>query len=143
MACQLTFLERERVSQMHDAGASNAEIAAELSRARSTIGREIKRNSVVGEYSAVAAQALAQKRRRERPWVRKMDEPEISRYVRSRLVDSRSPDQIAGRSKSDFGDDRRRHISHQTIVSVKESPACSQGQRIPGRRALAPPNHVR
>lgn len=51
MACQLTFLERERISQMHDAGASNAEIAAELGRTRSTIGREIKRNSVFGEYS--------------------------------------------------------------------------------------------
>jgi hypothetical protein len=105
MACQLTFLERERVSQMHDAGASNAEIAAELGRARSTVGRELLRNSVAGEYSAIAAQGLTQQRRRERPLVRKMDRPEVNDFVRSRLVRCWSPDQIAGRSKSDFAGD--------------------------------------
>jgi IS30 family transposase len=124
MACQLTFLERERISQMHDAGASKAEIAAELGRARSTIGREIARNSVVGEYSAVAAQTLAQERRRDRPLVRKMAQPDVSDFVRSRLVCSWSPDQIAGRSKSDFADDRRRQISHQTIYTwIQSQPA--------------------
>lgn len=60
MACQLTFLERERISQRYDAGASKAEIATELGRARSTVGREPRRNFVAGEYSAVAAQRLAQ-----------------------------------------------------------------------------------
>lgn len=123
MACQLTFLERERISQMHDAGASNAEIAAELGRTRSTIGREIKRNSVFGEYSAVVAQSLSQQRRRERPLVRKMDRPEVSDFVRSRLVWCWSPDQIAARSKADFS--RRRHlqVSHQTIYTWIESQA--------------------
>jgi transposase, IS30 family len=124
MACQLTFLERERVSQMHDAGASKAEIATELGRARSTIGREIARNSAVGEYSAVTAQALAQQRRRERPLTRKMDQPGVSKFVRNRLVCSWSPDQIAGRSKSDFADDRRLQISHQTIYTwIQSQPA--------------------
>lgn len=121
MACQLTFLERERISQMHDAGASRAEIATELGRARSTIGREIKRNSVAGEYSAVAAQLLSQQRRRQRPFVRKMDRPEISDFVRSRLVCCWSPDQIAARSKFDFSQDRRCQISHQTIYAWIES----------------------
>jgi transposase, IS30 family len=65
MACQLTFLEREPISQMHEAGASSAEIAAELRRARSTVGREIKRNSSAGRYSAVVAQSLSQQRRRQ------------------------------------------------------------------------------
>jgi transposase, IS30 family len=121
MACHLTFLERERISQMHDAGASNEEIAADLGRAPSTVGRELKRNSVAGEYLAVTAQGLAQQRRRERPLVRKMDRPDVSNFVRSRLVRCWSPDQIAGRSKSDFADDRRRQISHQTIYTWIES----------------------
>jgi len=121
MACQLTFLERERISQMFHAGASMAEIATELGRARSTIGREIKRNSVVGEYSAVAAQSLAQERRRERPLLRKMDRPEVSKFVRSRLVCCWSPDQIAGRSKSEFSHDHRRQISHQTVYTWIDS----------------------
>jgi IS30 family transposase len=55
MACQLTFFERERISQMHDAGALQTEIAAELGRARSTISRELKRNSREDEYCAVLA----------------------------------------------------------------------------------------
>lgn len=121
MADQLTFLERERISQMHDAGASKAEIANELGRARSTIGREFQRNSLAGEYSAVVAQSLAQQRRRERPLVRKMDRVEVSEYVRSRLVCYWSPDQIAARSKSDFSRDRRHRISHQTIYTWIES----------------------
>ena len=53
MANQLNFLERERISQMYDAGASQAEIATELGRARSTVSRELQRNSVAGEYSAI------------------------------------------------------------------------------------------
>ena len=48
---------------MHDAGASKAEIATELGRARSTIGREITWSSRLGEDSAV----IAQQRRHERP----------------------------------------------------------------------------
>ena len=123
MACQLTFLERERISQMHHAGASQSEIAEELGRASSTISRELKRNSLTGIYFAVTAQELAQRRRQQRALVRKMDDPKTNYYVRSRLVRCWSPDQIAGRSKSDFVGDRRRQISHQTIYTwIKSQP---------------------
>lgn len=117
MAKQLTLLERERISQMHDAGASKAEIARELRRARSTIGRELVRNSVAGQYWAAMAQQLAQKRRGERPLVRKMERPEVRDYVLSRLVQCWSPDQIAGRARADVPGDHRRLISHQTIYA--------------------------
>jgi transposase, IS30 family len=123
MACQLTFLERERISQMHDAGASQWEIAEELGRATSTISRELKRNAVAGVYFAVAAQEVAQRRRQQRAVVRKMDDPQTSNFVRSRLVRCWSPDQIAGRSRSDFAGDRRRQVSHQTIYAwIKSQP---------------------
>jgi len=62
---------------MHDAGASKSEIATELGRDRSTIGRELNRNAAAGEYSAVAAQGLAQQRRQQRPLVRKSDRPDV------------------------------------------------------------------
>jgi IS30 family transposase len=58
MASQLSFLERERISQMHDADATNVEIAKAVGRAPSTIGRELRRNSVAGEYSAIVAEGL-------------------------------------------------------------------------------------
>ena len=117
MAKQLTVLERERISQMHDAGAENVEIARELGRAHSTISRELRRNALAGEYSAMIAQGLCLQRRRARPLVRKMDRPEVADYVREHLVCYWSPDQIAGRSKCDFPDDDRRRISHQTIYA--------------------------
>lgn len=117
MARQLTFLERERLSQMHDAGATQAEIAADLRRSPATISRELRRNSQRGEYSAVAAQGLACERRRCRPLVRKLDRPEVTTFVRSRLTKCWSPDQIASRAKRDFPRDRRRWLSAQTIYA--------------------------
>jgi transposase, IS30 family len=117
MAKQLSVLERERISQMHDAGSENVEIARELGRARSTISRELRRNALAGEYSAMIAQGLCLQRRRARPWVRKMERPEVADYVREHLVCYWSPDQIAGRSKRDFPDDDRRRISPQTIYA--------------------------
>lgn len=124
MACQLTLFERERISQMHDAGASRAEIAAELGRARSTIGRELRRNSHAGDYFAVVAHGLARERRRRRPLFRKMDRPEVAQFVRSRLVRCWSPEQIAGRSRSEFAENPSRWISHQTIyVWIRALPA--------------------
>jgi IS30 family transposase len=117
MASQLTFLERERISQMHDAGESNAEIARELQRSPATISRELARNSMDGEYLAMVAQQRARQRRRDRPLVRKMDRRDVAEFVRTHLVRAWSPDQIAGRAKREFSADRRRQISHQTIYT--------------------------
>jgi IS30 family transposase len=117
---------------MHDAGAENVEIATELGRARSTISRELRRNSVVGEYSAVIAQGLCGQRRRQRPLARKMDRAEVSDYVLDRLVRCWSPDQIAGRAKSEFPHDRRRQVSHQTIYAWIHAQPTADRQRFTG-----------
>lgn len=132
MARQLTFLERERISQMHDAGAENVEIAKELGRARSTISRELRRNGVAGEYSAVIAQGLHARRRRQRPLVRKLDRPEVAEFVLSHLARCWSPDQIAGRSKRDFPKDRCRQVSHQTIYAWIRAQPTANRQRFMG-----------
>ena len=53
-----------------------------------------------------------------------MRRTEVRRYVRERLRRRWSPDQIAGRSRSDFPNDRRRWISHETIyawIGVEEA----------------------
>src|SRR3990172_220877 len=60
---------------------------------------------------------IAERRRRERPWVAKMQRAEVRRYVGERLRQRWSPDQIAGRSRSDFPHDRRRQISPPTIYA--------------------------
>ena len=78
MACQLTFEERERLSQLHEDGESARAIADQLGRSPSTISRELRRNSEVGHYSAVVAQGKWLERRRQRPLERKLERPRIN-----------------------------------------------------------------
>jgi transposase, IS30 family len=132
MAHQLTLEERERISQMRYARFTNAEIAEELGRHRATIGRELARNSVAGEYRAVAAHEQSRQRRHRRRLVRKMDRPEVDEFVRSHLVHYWSPDQIAGRSKRDFPGARCRQVSHQTIYSWIHAQPSADRQHFTG-----------
>lgn len=115
MAHQLTLQEREVVSQMWYAGKKRAEIARRLGRHRSTIGRELRRNSQAGGYAAVAAHRRALQRRRQRPLVRKMDRPEVNAFVRRGLVRCWSPDQIAGRCRIEYPHQPQHHVSAPTI----------------------------
>ena len=108
MASHLTLQEREVIAQMHRAGKMQTQIADRLCRSKSTISRELRRNRSRNGYWAVAAQRKAANRRSQRPWVGKMERPEVRRYVPERLRQRWSPDQIAGRSRSDFPHDRRR-----------------------------------
>jgi transposase, IS30 family len=117
MASHLTLEEREVIAHMRNGGRKPTEIARRLGRADSTISRELRRNRSRNGYWAVAAQRKADRRRSERPWVAKMQRPEVRRYVRDRLRRRWSPDQIAGRSQSDFPHDRRRQISQQTVYT--------------------------
>jgi len=123
---QLSMEEREVVSQMFAAGHARKEIADRLGRSRSTIGRELQRNSLPdGSYSAVRAQQKAEARRRERPLIRKLQRPELNAAVRARLVRQWSPDQIAGRLKFTRPDDPQFHVAPQTIYTWIEQDPCS------------------
>jgi IS30 family transposase len=117
MAVHLTLEEREIIAQMHWDGKMQTQIADRLGRDKSTISRELRRNRSRNGYWAGAAQRKAQRRRNERPWVAKMQRPEVRRYVADRLRQRWSPDEIAGRSRSDFPRDRRRHVSPPTIYT--------------------------
>jgi IS30 family transposase len=117
MASHLTLEEREILAHMHRAGKMQTQIAQRLGRSKSTISRELRRNRSRNGYWAVAAHRKAQRRRRQRPWVAKMERPEVRRYVQERLRWRWSPDEIAGRARSDFPHDRRRQMSHQTVYT--------------------------
>jgi hypothetical protein len=60
---------------------------------------------VGGEYHAAQAQRLAERRRRERPLTRKMDDPAINLAVREGLAHNWAPEQIAGRMKQQQPDE--------------------------------------
>lgn len=112
MAKQLTIEERESISRMQASGHSTPQIAAAIGRHRSTINRELVRNSCDQGYRAIKAQQLAEARRRERPLLRKMDDPQVRDRVISLLVQFWAPEQIAGRSAIQCG---KALVSHQTL----------------------------
>jgi IS30 family transposase len=115
MACHLTLEERDRLAQFLHQGLEQQEIAKILGRSKSTISRELNRNPTGKVYLAGQAQRQAERRRRERPLSRRMDDPEINETVRDGLVQHWSPEQIAGRLEQQHPDDSDRQVSAQTI----------------------------
>jgi IS30 family transposase len=128
--------ERDRIAQLRHRGATQKEIAQALSRDQGTISRELRRNSTGGEYFAAQAQQESERRRRERPLVRKLDDPELNRAVRSQLTQEWSPEQIAGRLQQQPGE---RSVSHQTIYTwIKQDEHREHWESFLRRRGKRP-----
>jgi IS30 family transposase len=126
---QLTMEECEILSQLRSQNCLLAEMARRLGRSRSTITRELARNGGLrGGYSVVAAQRLAEERRRKPRRPCKMNDPRLGKIVRRGLRRYWSPDQIAGRSKLENGPVSSLTVSHQTI------DAWINAQQARGRR---------
>jgi IS30 family transposase len=117
MASHLTWEERDRIAQLRHQGADQQEIANAVGRCPSTISRELQRNCTGDEYYAARAQRESERRRRERPMMRKMDDPEINRAVRAGLAQDWAPEQITGRMKQEHPDCPKRRVSPQTIYT--------------------------
>ncbi|MGH6683400.1 MAG: IS30 family transposase [Pseudolabrys sp.] len=117
MPHQLTLEERDRIAHLRSRGANQKDIAAALDRAPSTISRELDRNRTGDDYYPAQAQQAAQRRRRERPLARKMDDPAINEFVRDSLAHEWSPEQITGRLEQQYPDESGRRVSAQTIYA--------------------------
>ena len=85
MPIHLTAVERDSIAHLRHEGANQQEIARAIGRSPSTISRELRRNRTGGEYYAAQAQRQSERRRRERPLVRKMHDPQINQVVREGL----------------------------------------------------------
>jgi transposase, IS30 family len=115
---QFTESDRAVLAQLLALKVSKKEIAARLKKDRSSIYRELGRNSGPLGYLPIEAQQRAMARRRcvpRRP--RKLDNPRLREYVEQGLEQSWSPDQIAGRSRRDFRRAKSHRISRQTIYN--------------------------
>lgn len=118
----LTIEERTQAALLAEQRFSYRAIASQLGRSTSTISREFARNAAVGgTYRAARAQAMATQRRgQSRASSRKLgtafDSP-LGRYVRTEVLRSLSPEQIAGRLARMHPDDPRQRVSHETIYS--------------------------
>ena len=91
----LELEERERLAALKAEGLSLRAIARALGRAASTISRELRRNALPkGGYLPVHAEGCYRERR-QRPAVLERDE-RLGRFVRERLLEGWTPEQIAG-----------------------------------------------
>ena len=87
--------DRERIATLKAAGWSQRRIADSIGKAPSTISRELRRNALEsGRYSAHVADG-AYMARRQRPARLECDE-RLARFVRQRLIEGWSPQQISG-----------------------------------------------
>ena len=112
----LSDAERETLSLGLAHGHSLRTMAAVLGRAPSTVSRESARNAAEGQpYRACTAQTLAAARARQPRRPRKLLNPWLWRYVRTHLGQGCSPEQIVGRLRRAYPDDRRKQLSAETI----------------------------
>ena len=93
-------------------------IARDLGRAPSTISREVARNRGCSRYRAIDAHDRAWYRAK-RPKPCRMDEnPVLADFVRDRLSDDWSPQQIAGFLAVMHPDSPEMRVSHETIYKT-------------------------
>jgi transposase, IS30 family len=128
------FLDREEryeIGRLRDAGMGVRAIARAVGRDPATVSRELRRNRDLrtGRYQPERAHRLAHERQR-RPKARKLTlNPRLHQAVQARLDVQDSPEQIAGRLKVDFPDDRAMQVSHETIYQAIYVRAVGQLRR--------------
>jgi IS30 family transposase len=107
--------EREQIAVLAASGQSIGSIAGALGRAKSTISRELNRNRLPrGRYSPRHADG-AYMLRRQRNAMIELD-PALGRFVRDRLAEGWSPEQISGWLKA-ANEPRLQVVCHETIYA--------------------------
>lgn len=137
MASHLTFTERQVLYRMNKAGKTKTEIAQMLGRDRSTIYRELGRNTGGRGYRPIQAQRFADERRERCRRTKKLDHRPLAKYVCKALKKQWSPDEIAGRAKRDHPRQPNCQVSHQTIYNwlAAEAPELRTHLRRGTRRS--------
>ncbi len=139
MSSQLTIEERDRIAQLRHEGFDQKEIATAVDRSPSTISRELRRNRTGEQYYAGLAQLECERRRRERPLVRKLDNPELNQAVRVGLAQEWSPEQIAGRLEQQHPECPDRCVAPQTIYHwIQQDPHREHWESFLRRRGKRP-----
>jgi IS30 family transposase len=117
MPKQLTAKDRAVLAQLLDLQRPKTEIARRLGVHRSTIYRELARNTGPSGYLDIEAQQRTDARRIFSHRRRKLEQPVVHEFVCQGLRKCWSPDQIAGRLRRAFPRQPRRQVSRQTIYS--------------------------
>jgi IS30 family transposase len=111
----VTLTDREEISRGLVTGSSIRSIAASLSRAPSTISREVRRNGGPGGYRASVADQAAWDRGRRPKVCKLVQNRALAHFVASKLCLEWSPEQIAGWLKRSYPGNDTYQVSHETI----------------------------
>lgn len=131
---RLSLQERVVIETLLEEKRSKAYIATRLNRSRSTVAREI--NKWVGEpwqkYSAELAHWSAQDDYLNKRNLDKIGTFSMLRfYVYKNLLNGWSPEQIAGRIRLDYPEDRVMSISHEAIyMHIYSHPQASLNRKL-------------
>lgn len=124
----LTLEEREEIMEGRAEGKTMAAIARSIGRSKSTVSRELSRNSGKSKHPACRAQEKCERRREACRPRRRLSDPALLAYVSDKLFAHRwSPEEIAGRYALEKG---ARAISFATIYRAVESGELD-GERTP------------
>jgi IS30 family transposase len=123
----LSLAEREEIMVLHAQDVRDAEIARRLGRDRSTIGRELDRNSGPRGYRASVAQHTAEQRATRPKTAKLAANPLLRERVQAGLTARWSPEQISATLAQQFPDQPEMRVSHETIY---------QSLYVQGRGAL-------
>ena len=108
---QLTLTKRYHISTLNKQGYSQKYIAQEVEVHPSTISRELRRNNdLIRGYNAEIAQIKSTKVEMQKKKRYSLTKP-IEKYIRAKLKQDWSPEQISGRMKLDTGIS----VVHETI----------------------------
>ncbi len=137
--------DRLKLEAYKSSGLSNGEIGRKLGFHKSNIGRELRRNSMRGQYCASTADRIAVSRRQDVERKKKLDHPPLLRYVIDKTMELWSPEQISGRLRLEYTDDLSMRVSHETIYLAAYSderlgplliPYWRQGRKKRKKRGL-------
>ena len=111
----LSEIERGKIELMCEQGKSQADMARALGRSESTISRELRRRPRGKAYCAQNAHKHYLKQRAVCGRKPVLQDPRRAAYVRGKLADGLSPEQVAGRVKLEYPFDHHMRISHEAI----------------------------
>jgi IS30 family transposase len=111
----LTLAEREDISRGIASGSSIREIAKGLQRAVSTVSREVARHGGRPLYRANEADQQAWESALRPKRCLLAIHVKLQKIVTSKLILDWSPEQISGWLKSEYPEDERMRVSHETI----------------------------
>jgi IS30 family transposase len=137
-------MERVEIMRLRDAGCTQAQIARRIGRHRSTVCRELARNSNLdGDYHALMAHGRAAVQAR-RPKAFKLKDNPLCAEIEAWMDQGWSPKLIADVLARDHHDDKLKRVSHQTIynclyVQTRGSLRADLHQRLSTKRSAAKP----